>query len=72
MRKCRLASAGISVMTQRTPPTTDIKTSESEPAVTNFDRLLEVLERNAASAHEPELARRLREAIRAMRERRRG
>jgi hypothetical protein len=54
----------------RTTPTTNIETSESKP-VTNFDRLLIILERNAASVqHEPELARRLREAIRAMRERR--
>jgi hypothetical protein len=57
-------------MTQRTTPTSNIETSAPKP-VTNFDRLLAILERNAASVeHEPELARRLRDAIRTMRERR--
>lgn len=71
MSKCRLASAGINVMTQRTTPITNIKEISRKPKpATNYDRLLRVLEANAASAHEPELARRLRDAIRAMRERR--
>jgi hypothetical protein len=38
----------------------------------NYARLLAILERNVARAHEPELIRRLREAIRATEERRRG
>jgi hypothetical protein len=47
-------------------PTTNIEISTPKP-VTNYDRLLAILERNAASVqHEPELARRLREAIRAL------
>ena len=65
MPKCHLASAGISVMTQRTTPTTDIKTPKPKP-VTNYDRLLAILERNVADAREPELVTRLREAIRAL------
>jgi hypothetical protein len=58
-------------MTRTRPaPATNIETSAPK-AVTNYDRLLAILERNAASVqHEPELARRLRDAIRAMEERR--
>jgi len=52
-----------------TPITADIKTSAPAP-VTNYDRLLTILERNAANAREPELIQRLRDAIRAMGERR--
>ncbi len=57
-------------MTRRTTPIANIKKSAPKP-VTNFDRLLAILERNAASVqHEPELGQRLRDALRAMRERR--
>jgi hypothetical protein len=38
-----------------------------KPVTDNYDRLLAVLEANAASAREPELIRRLRDAIRAIR-----
>jgi hypothetical protein len=54
-------------MTQRTTPTPDNKTSESKLATDNYDRLLKILERNAASAHEPELIARLRETIARLR-----
>jgi hypothetical protein len=58
-------------MAERTVPTTKIPKPKPAPGTNNYDRLLAILERNAASVqHEPELARRLREAIRAMRERR--
>jgi hypothetical protein len=57
-------------MIQRTAPTTDVKRSESKLATDNYSRLLAILERNAAEVHEPELARRLRDAIRGMEERR--
>jgi hypothetical protein len=45
----------------------NIKTSAPKPVTDNYDRLLAVLEANAASAREPELIRRLRDAIRAIR-----
>jgi hypothetical protein len=52
----------------RTTPTTNM-TSAPKPATNNYDRLLAILERNAASVqHEPELVRRLREALRAIKE----
>jgi hypothetical protein len=35
----------------------------SKPAVTNYGRLLEILERNAGEAREPELIERLRAAL---------
>jgi hypothetical protein len=57
-----------------TPPTANTKTFAPAPEpADNFDRLLAILERNAASVqHEPELARRLREAIRTIRDGRRA
>jgi hypothetical protein len=55
-------------MTRRITPIANIEPSEPEPAATNFDRLLEILERNAASVQEPELVARLRAALRAMKE----
>jgi hypothetical protein len=51
----------------RTAPATNVETSAPK-LVTNFDRLLAILERNAANVqHEPELARRPRDAIREIR-----
>jgi hypothetical protein len=47
-------------------PIPDIETSASKP-VTNYDRLLAVLEANAERASEPELIRRLRDALRIIR-----
>jgi hypothetical protein len=52
-------------MTRRTTPTKDIKTSAPKP-VTNYSRLLKILERNAASVREPELVKRLRSALRTL------
>jgi hypothetical protein len=57
-------------MTRTMPITT--KTSD-KPVTDNYDRLLAILERNAASVqHEPELARRLREAAERVQAARRG
>jgi hypothetical protein len=47
---------------------TRIKTPAPAPKpVTNYERLLAVLERNAASTHEPELIARLREMLTRLR-----
>jgi hypothetical protein len=62
-------------MTQRTMPTTNIKIPAPKPApvTNNYDRLLAILERNAASVRgEPELIARLRDAIRTIRSGRRA
>jgi hypothetical protein len=55
-------------MAQRTPPTTNTETSEPKRVTDNFDRLLKVLERNAANAQEPELVARLRAALRTIKD----
>ena len=55
-------------MTRTTPLIKEISRKPDKPA-TNYSRLLKILERNAASVqHEPELIRRLRDAIRAIEE----
>jgi protein-tyrosine-phosphatase len=84
MPKSRLASAGIKPMSERrlppiraeivsekwVAPTANIKKSAPKPVTNNYDRLLAILERNAASVNqEPELVARLRDAIRAIRSR---
>jgi hypothetical protein len=51
--------------TQQDPPH-KLDTLTAPKPSSNYDRLLRVLEANVASAREPELARRLREAIRAL------
>jgi hypothetical protein len=57
-------------MTRRITP---IKIPAPKPApVTNYDRLLAILERNAASVQEPELVARLRAALRTIRSGRRA
>jgi hypothetical protein len=53
-------------MMTRTTPITNQK-SAPKPVVTNYDRLLIILERNAAEAREPELIARLRETITRLR-----
>jgi hypothetical protein len=53
-------------MTQRTTPTTSIEES-AHKSITNFDRLLVILERNAANSREPELVARLREMLARLR-----
>lgn len=56
-------------MTQRATPIPATDTFTAKPATNNHDRLLAILERNAASVkHESELARRLRDAIRTIKE----
>jgi hypothetical protein len=55
----------------RAMPTTTTKKSAPTLVPDNYGRLLAILERNAASVqHEPELARRLRDAIREIGSRR--
>ena len=58
-------------MTRATPITSIETTSASKP-VTNYDRLLAVLEANADRASEPELIGRLRDALAELTRRRRG
>jgi hypothetical protein len=54
-------------VTQRTTPIINIKTApKPKPVITNYERLLRVLEANAASAREPELVQRLKLALRAI------
>jgi hypothetical protein len=55
-------------MIRRLTPTTNNKTSAPKPAgANNYDRLLVILECNAAEAREPELIARLRETLARLR-----
>jgi hypothetical protein len=51
----------------RTAPITDTKTPAPKRVANNYDRLLAILERNAASTHEPELIARLHEMLARLR-----
>jgi hypothetical protein len=53
------------VIARRNSPCTPSGQAGDKPA-TNYGRLLKILERNLADAREPELIRRLREALRAL------